>query len=759
APWTGRSLARLEDAAYLTGAGAYLDDLAPAATLFLAVVRSPVARGRIAGLESGAAAAMPGVAAVVTAADLAAAGIGILPLDVAAPAGAVAGPAALALQPVLAAEAVRFVGEAVAFVVADTAARAVEAAEAVIPDIEPEPAVVDLAEADTPARTVLSLRRGDTTTTEAAFAAASRTVALEVRANRVHAQPLEPRGCVAIPDAGADTVELWVPTQRPHGLRDLLAGLFGWPAARLRVRVPDTGGGFGMKNPVYPEYVMALHAAERLGRPVKWVSSRTEGFVADVHGRDNLFTLEAALDAAGRIAAIRAHRRVSLGAYAAPRAMVPVANGLAHLTGVYAIPAAAATVTAHLTDTACTSAYRGAGRPEHVHACERFVDHAARTLGEDPIAFRRRHLPEPGARLETPLGAVYDGPDFAGLLDRALARIDHEGFEARRAGGRAAGRLRGIGVALFAEALHGAGRPAPAALAAVDGVLTVDAGTVSTGHGHATAFRQIAADILKVDPATLGFRQGDTGVMSDGLGTAASWSLTLGGGSVLLAARAAVERARALVAGELEADPADIEHDADGFRVRGTDLVRRWPDILARVPDFRADGVYDGPAETTPAGCHACEVAVDPETGAIALLAHVMVQDSGDAVNPALVAGQLHGGAAQGLGQAWMEAVRHDADGQLVSGSLMDYALPRAADLPAFDVTLAPSAEAGNPLGVRGVGEAAATGAPAAFVNAVIDALAPLTGPIHLDMPLTPETVWRAIGGVRSDRAGRPGSS
>jgi carbon-monoxide dehydrogenase large subunit len=676
-----------------------------------------------------------------------------------APGAPVAG-AHNAEQPILANGWVRCVGDPVAFVVADSMAEARDAAEAIVAEYEGVPAVVDpkaalagetLAWHGTHTNLVFDHTEGDSEAVADAFATAPHIVSLELMSNRVDAVPLETRGCIGDYHAADGQFVLHVSTQRVHIIQRALADrVFHVPRERMRVIAPDTGGGFGQKNGLYPEYVLCLEAARRLGRPVKWVAERAESLQSDCHGRDNLFTAEAAVTADGRILAVRATRLMNIGAYTAPRAMVPVLNGLTHLTGPYAIPAAHVRVQGVLTNTACTSPYRGAGRPENVHCCERLIDVIARKLGIDPIELRRRNLIRPEAQPWTsPLGTPFANVDFAALLDRALAAVDHAGFPERRTQAEAMGMLRGLGVCLFAEDLHGSQEPIPAHLAWREGRLALMVGSGSAGHGHETSFLQVAADRLGLPMERLAFLQSDTAQIPEGAGTAASWSITLGGSSVRCAADAAIEKGQAIAAEVIGAAPDQIAFDSGLFRVPGTNRVAGWDEIFRARPDFAVSASFTGTGQSVPVGCHACEVEVDPETGHVRIAAYAVAQDSGGLVNPMLVEGQLHGGVAQGVGQGWRESIVYDEGGQLISGSLMDYGLLRAADLPSIATVITETHESSNPLGVKGVGEAAATGSTPAFVNAVLDALAPLDV-LHIEAPLTPPRVWSAIAAARA---------
>ncbi|RJF69502.1 xanthine dehydrogenase family protein molybdopterin-binding subunit [Rhodopseudomonas palustris] len=748
----GQSVRRLEDDRFLRGHGRFLDDLDLPDVLHGVVLRSPHGHARLTGLDLEVVRAMPGVRLVLSYSDLREAGLSKVPLDIPPP-GEPVPHAHCAEQPILADGFVRFVGDTVAFVVAETLVQARDAAEAIVADYDILPAIVDPTEAlsdqvlawsGSATNVVFDHHEGDADAVDAAFATADRVIELDVVSNRIDALPLETRACVGA-FAGGDFT-LYVSTQRVHILQRALADrVFKVGRERMRVVAPDTGGGFGQKNGLYPEYVLCLEAARRLGRAVKWVAERSEALQSDCHGRDNVFTIAAAVDAGARIRAIRATRLMNIGAYTAPRAIVPVLNGLTHLTGVYAIPAAHARVQGVLTNTACTSPFRGAGRPENVQCCERLIDVIARDYNLDPIDVRRRNLIALAAQpCVSPLGTTFERADFAAKLDDALACIDHAGFAARRKQARKRGRLRGLGVALYAEDLHGSHEPIPVHLRHRGGKLAVMVGSGSAGHGHETSFLQIASQCLGLPLARLAFVQSDTAQIPDGVGTAASWSLTLGGSSVHVASARAVEAAKSIAARLLDCGSSDVAFSDGLFRASVTNRVVGWSEIFEAEPEFAVSASFDGSGQGLPIGCHACEVEVDPDTGDVTIVAFGVAQDAGRIINPMLVTGQLHGGVAQGIGQAWSERIAYASDGQLMSGSLMDYGVARAADLPTIGTRLSQQWDDSNPLGVKGIGESAATGSSPAFVNAALDALAPL-GVRHLDMPLTPEKVFAAI--------------
>jgi aerobic carbon-monoxide dehydrogenase large subunit len=744
----GRSVPRREDFRFVTGTGQFTDDLCPDGMIHGFTVRSPWAHGTDLRIDAAAARAMPGVRLVLTADSLTEAGLECVPVDLPPP-GHTFETWSPSAQPILAKKDVRYVGDLLAFVVADTLLRARDAAEALRMELTQLPPVLDLQRA----KPNFVYEEGDAVTTAEALAKAASVVTATVLVNRVDAIPIEPRGCIGCCVDGRFT--LHVSTQRVQIIQRALADhVFKVPRDRVRVVAPDTGGGFGQKNGLYPEYVLCLEASRRLGQPVKWVPDRADVLSAGCHARDNLFSVSASLNARGRITSIAAIRTMNMGAYTSSRSMVPVQNGITHLTGVYDIPAAHVRVEGVLTNTAPTCSYRGAGRPENVYACERLMDIIARTLGRDPIAFRRTNLIAP-SRMPwiSPLGTRFEAHDFAMLLDRALTNIDYAGVAARKRQSAKAGKLRGFGVSLFAEDLHGSHEPIPARLEWQRDHLDLIVGTGSAGHGHETTFVQVAAETLGLPMARFGFRQSDTARMPEGVGTAASWSMTLGGSSVRRAAEAAIDKGRDIACTLLEAAEQDIVFENGNFGVIGTDRSVGWDAIFAAEPAFNVRGSFGGIGQNVAAGCHSCEVEVDPKTGMTTILRYVIVQDSGVVIHPMIFEGQLHGGMAQGIGQGWFEQIAYDSDsGQLLSGTLMDYAMPRASDLPKIDASFLQTKAADNPLGVKGVGEAAATGSTAAFANAILDALWPLQI-LHIDPPFTSLKIWNAIRTTRDGGA------
>ena len=764
---------RREDPRLLRGEGRFIDDRTPAGALHAIVLRAPFAHARITGIDAGPARAAPGVRAVYTGADLAAAGVADIACMAAPPetlwAGIQKGDRFRERhQPILAVGRVRFVGECVAFVVAETRAQALDASERIEVDYDPRPAVTACDEApegppvwdDVADNVSFRWEIGDAQATEAAFAAAHRIVRRRIVNNRAQLCPLEARGVVAEYDGSRWTLD--VPTQMPHGVRRQLANILGIEEERIRVLVHDVGGGFGGKNSLYPEYVLAAFAARDLGRPVKWIADRSEAFLGDAHGRDLVSHAELALDPEHRITGLRMRNFANLGAYTASRGAIPPTLAPLMATNTYRIPAAHADVAACFTHTVPTDPYRGAGRPEGLYVVERLMDAAAREVGLDPIDFRRRNLIPPDAfPYRTPTGLLYDPCQFDAVFRTALERADAPGFPARRREAEARGRLRGLGIANYVERCGGGAGLSERAdlLVDPDGTVTLLIGSMSNGQGHETAYSQILNERLGLPFEKLRIVQGDTDRVLSGVGTGGSWSLPMGGGAVVRAVDRLLEIAGPIAADALEAAAADIEFRDGAFRVAGTDLAVSLSDTAARaaadghlradgIPGLDATAVYEPGNNTYPYGTHLCEVEVDPETGAVRIAAYTAVHDFGKVLNPLLLAGQVHGGLAQGLGQALLEHTVYDGEGQLLAASFMDYCIPRADDLPdfAFEPWITPSP--GNPLDIKGCGEAGAAGSPPAAINAVLDALASV-GVEDFDMPATPERVWRAIRGAR----------
>ena len=762
---------RREDPRLLRGEGRFIDDSAPAGALHGVAVRAPLAHARITGLDVDAARAAPGVRAVYTGADLAAAGIGPVACVAAPPETPWAGlhrgePFRERHQPALAADRVRFVGECVAFVVADTRRQALDAGERVEVDYDPLSTVTACDEAprgapvwdDVPDNVCFRWEIGDAGAVGAAFASAHRIVRRRVIDNRAQLCPLETRGVIA--EYGGDhRWTLHVPTQMPHGIRRQIAEVFRVEEARFRVLVQDVGGSFGGKNSLYPEQILCAHAARDLGRPVKWIADRSEAFLGDNHGRDLVSHSELALDAEHRIVGLRMRNFANLGAYTASRGAIPPTLGPLMASNTYRIPAVYADVAACFTHTVPTDPYRGAGRPEGLYVVERLMDAAAREVGLDPAELRRRNLvPRDAFPYQTPTGLRYDPCEFAKVLEAGLERAGAPGFPARRAEARARGRLRGLGIANYVERCGGGAGLSERAELHVDpdGGVTLFIGSMSNGQGHETAYSQIIHERLGLPFDRIRIVQGDTDRVASGAGTGGSWSVPMGGGALVCAVDRLIELAKPIAAEALEAAAPDLEFREGAFHVTGTDLAVSFADTAAHAaaagrvrasdgaPGLQAEAVFEPENYTFPYGTHVCEVEVDPETGAVRILAYTAVHDFGRVLNPLLLAGQVHGGLAQGLGQALLEHTVYDGEGQLLTGSFMDYGIPRADDLPDFAFEPWETASPHNPLDVKGCGEAGAAGSPPAAINALLDALASV-GVEDFDMPATPERVWRVI--------------
>jgi carbon-monoxide dehydrogenase large subunit len=752
----GQPFRRVEDMRFITGTGRFTDDFRYEGELHAAVVRAPVAHGVLNSVDAGTARDMDGVLAVYTADELAADGIGALPVIIVLD-HVEGGPMPLPAHTLLASGKVRYLGEPIAFVVATSARVALEAAEAVALDIEDLPAVIEpasaLAEdapelfAEAPGNLALHWRLGDIDAADAALAASDRVVELALVNNRIVVASMEPRNAIGLYDTESEGFTLVTGSQGSHMIRDFMfEGVFGLPAAKLRVITPDVGGGFGMKAVPYPEQALVLYAARKLGRPVRWQSSRAEAFLSDTQGRDNASKAWLGLDAEGRFTALKVETLASAGgALSAFGVYCPTLSGPPMAPGVYDIPVVATDVRIAYTNNAPMDAYRGAGRPEAAYLIERIVDRAARELGVPPDELRARNMIAPEAMPhKTAPGVTYDSGDFAHVMHTALETADWASFAARRDKGD--GLLRGIGLGYYIERTGVPGKEGAAVEISAEGRVTVHVGTQSTGQGHETTYVQMTAETLGIDPEHITVKTGDTDqpIPSAG-GTVASRSMVHGGGALKLANGAVLAKASVAAARHLEVDERELEFEDGAFRVPGTNRHVGLLDIAAKVGGLMGVGDFEQLAGTFPNGAHVCEVAVDADTGAIRIERYTVVDDFGRTLNPLVLSGQIHGGIAQGVGQAMLERVVYDPDsGQMLSGSFMDYGLPRADDLPFFSVATQNTPCTTNPLGIKGAGEAGAIGAPPAFVNAVIDAIAPL-GITELDMPLTPSRVWEAI--------------
>jgi carbon-monoxide dehydrogenase large subunit len=766
----GQSVPRKEDPKLITGRGRYTDDVDLPGQAFAHPLRSHTAHGVVRRLDVSAALAAPGVLAVYTAADMAQAGYGQLrcklPLKNADGSDLFAPP-----RPLMAEDRVRYVGEILAVVVAETRHTAQEAAERIELDIEPLPVVTDPEVAvrdDAPrlydghGNVCLDWRFGDVDAVERAFAAADHVTRLKMANNRVVVAAMEPRAAVAEHDPETGRFTLHVGCQSAFGLRQAIAqDILHIEPDQLRVLADDIGGSFGMKSSPYPEYIACLHAARALGRPVRWRDERTESFLSDQHGRAAITEGELALDADGTFLAVRIRSIGDMGAYLTSFGpAVATVSIQKNLPSVYRTPCMAISTRCVFTNTTPTGPYRGAGRPEANYYMERLVDAAARETGRDPAALRRQNLIPADAMPYAALsGLQYDSGDFAAVLDAGLDKADWSGFPDRREGSQARGLLRGRGLACYLEVTAPPGKEMGGIRFEPNGRVTIVTGTLDYGQGHASAFAQVLADRLGVPFELIDLVQGDSDQLVIGGGTGGSRSIMASGKAIVDASAEVIEKGRALAGHFLETAPVDIEFGAGSFRVAGTDRAMSLLDLAAatravdNLPDDLPDSldvalISDTPPSSFPNGCHVAEVEIDPQTGVAALQRYTAVDDFGTLVNPMLASGQVHGGVAQGIGQALMEATVYDRSGQLVSGSFMDYTMPRAETIPPIDLGFHPVPATTNPLGVKGCGEAGVTGALPAVINAVLDALAP-HDVREIDMPATPERIWAALRAAR----------
>ena len=749
----GQPLTRLEDDALLRGAGRFGDDVKLPNEARAVVLRSPHAHARIRSIDATAARKTRGVLAVLTGADVAVDGPGPVISEIKLPSFPKTRPPADPVkqpdQPVLAIDTVRFVGEPVAFIVAEDENAARDAAEAIEVDYDMLPAVVDVSQAvsgapaiwpTAPHNVAFEWNGGDPEATTAAFAKAAHVSRITVVNNRISGASVETRNALGVYDG---RYTLTTGTQMPHGIKATLARMLKVDPSQVRVVSEDVGGSFGLKNSLYPEQALVLWAAKRLSRPVRWVSERAEAFSSDYAARDNLTTVELAMDADGRFLGLRVDTLATLGAYISPKGLTSPVNNTPANAGVYRTLAIHVRVRGVFTNTASTDVYRGAGRPEALYALERAVDAAARETGRDAIALRKLNLIQPSdLPRATPLGLLYDSGHFEQILDRALAEARHKQYPARRDDSAVRGKLRGFGFAHLCERVAG-GWSEGAELRIENGKATVYAGTMANGQGHHTLYAHLVAVRLGLKPEEIGFVQGDTDRIADGHGTGGSASLVLGGSALHGAMEEVIRKAKPMAAERLEAAEVDIEFDDGAYVVAGTDRRLAFADL---AKDVTVSGYhhFQPTNHTYPNGCHVAEIEIDPDTGEIEIQRYLVVHDFGVVLNPLLLKGQIDGGIAQGLGQALLEEIVYGKDGQLLTGSLMDYQVPRAADFPPIDFISCPTPAPSNPWGVKGCGEAGCAAAPPAVVNAVIDALQPY-GVRHIDMPLTPEKVWRAM--------------
>ncbi|WGD49111.1 xanthine dehydrogenase family protein molybdopterin-binding subunit [Bradyrhizobium sp. CB1650] len=761
----GQPVRRKEDDTLVRGKGRYTDDFNLPGQAYAVIVRSTHAHGVIRGIGTEAAKAMPGVLGVWTGTDIDAAGYG--PFTCGLPLKSRDGSPLLQTnrQP-LATDKVRFVGDPVAFVVAETLAQARDAAEAVEVDVDPLPAVTDPEEAaksgapqlydHIPNNVALDYHYGDMEKVNAAFASAAHVTKLDIENTRVAVVSMEPRVGLASYDKKTERYTIQVPTQGVAGNRANLAKNLKVPNEKVRILTANVGGSFGMKNVNYPEYMCILYAAKALGRPVKWLDERSTSFLSDSHGRAQKIHAELALDAEGHFLAAKLEGYGNLGAYITGVAPGPLSlNTGKNFSSVYRTPLMAVDIKTVLTNTTLMGAYRGAGRPEANYYMERLIDRAADEMGINRLTLRKRNFIKPNQMpFPASSGVTYDSGDFQSVFNKALEISDHENFAKRKKESKKAGKLRGIAVGSYLEVTA----PPSVELGKIvfdpDGTVQLITGTLDYGQGHATPFAQVLCAQLGIPFESVKLVQGDSDIVHTGSGTGGSRSITASGMAIVQASKLVIEKGKRAAAHMLEASEADIEFADGSFTIAGTDrsidimeLARRLHDgkVPEGVPDtLDVDHTSEAVPSAFPNGCHVAEVEIDPDTGVVQIVRYSAVNDFGTVINPMLVAGQLHGGVVQGIGQALMEQIRYDESGQPITGSLMDYALPRAEDAPFMTVGDHPVPATSNPLGTKGCGEAGCAGSLSTVVNAVLDALSDY-GIKHIDMPLTPERVWRAI--------------
>jgi len=763
----GDSVRRVEDPRLLRGNGRYTDDTklsGPAARLY--VLRSPHAHADIKRIDTGAAKKAPGVLLIYTGQDVKQADFGDVPCLVPL-ANRDGSPRGETPRPMLALDRVRHVGDAVALVVAETLEQAKDAAELIEVDYVPRPHVVGTYEAAQPGaplvhdgikdNIVFDWEMGDRARTDAAFAKAHKVVTLKLVNQRLVVNSMEPRGAICEYDSKDDRSTLWLSSQGVHMIRPVVADMIlKIGSAKLRVRTGDVGGGFGMKIFVHPEYPMVVWASRTLKKTVKWIPDRQEAFQSDVQGRDHVSIAEMALDKDCRFIGERITTYAALGAYLSHfSAFIPTLAGSSMLNGLYTTPAIYVNVKGVMTNTVPTDAYRGAGRPEASYLMERFVDHIARETGKTPDEIRAINFIKPTQLpYKTALGDSYDSGDFETVMRKGMEKADWKGFPARRAQSAAKGKWRGIGMATYVEKCSGGSPETTIAKFTDDGLLTLYVGNQSNGQGHETAIAHVASAKFGIDIERIRLVQGDSDVVPEGM-TGGSRTIAVNGAATAGVAQKIIAKGKPLAADMLEASAADIDYTDGAYKIVGTDRTVSLFDVAKANKGALDDQFTRTPeADTFPNGCHICELEIDPDTGTLEILNYSVMDDFGVALNPLLLQGQIHGGVGQGVGQALTEKTVYDADsGQLLSGSLMDYALPRADVVPHVQFALHNSPCKTNPLGVKGAGEAGAIGAPPSVVNAIVDAIHAHTGVKHVDMPVTAASLWKVIEAGRAKKA------
>ncbi|HLJ01411.1 MAG TPA: xanthine dehydrogenase family protein molybdopterin-binding subunit [Bradyrhizobium sp.] len=770
----GQPVRRKEDDTLVRGKGKYTDDFNLPGQAHAWIVRSSHAHGVIRGIDTKAAKAMPGVLGVWTGADLASAGYG--PFTCALPLKSRDGtPLHQTNRTALMTDKVRYVGDPIAFVVAETLIQARDAAEAIEVNIDPLPAVTDPEEAAKPGapqlydhipnNVALDYHFGDAAKVEAAFKSAAHVTKLDIVNTRVAVVAMEPRAGLAAYDKSTERFTIQVPTQGVAANRiNLAKNILKVPYDKVHLLTANVGGSFGMKNVAYPEYVCILHAAKALGRPVKWTDERSTSFLSDSHGRAQKIHCELALDAEGKFLAVKVSGYGNLGAYITGVAPQPLSLNIGkNLSSVYRTPVMTVDIKTVLTNTTLMGAYRGAGRPEANYFMERLIDRAADEMGINRLTLRKRNFIRPAQiPFNASSGMVYDSGDFQGVFNKALEISDHANFVKRKKESRKRGKLRGIAVGSYLEVTAPPNVELGKIVFEADGSVKLITGTLDYGQGHATPFAQVLSAELGVPFERITLEQGDSDLVHTGNGTGGSRSITASGTAIVEASKLVIEKGKRAAAHLMEASESDIEFSRGRFAIAGTDraigimeLARRLRE--AKMPEgvpssLDVDHTTEAVPSTFPNGRHVAEVEIDPETGVVGIVRYTGVNDFGTIVNPMLVAGQLHGGVAQGIGQVFMEHVSYDADGQPITGSFMDYALPRAEDIPLMEIGDHPVPATSNPLGTKGCGEAGCAGSLSTLINAVLDALSEL-GVTHIDMPLTPERVWRAIQDAKAKAA------
>lgn len=783
----GASVKRKEDKRFLTGQGNYLHDIDRPNQSYAYILRSPMAHAKINGIDTAAAAAAPGVLAVYTGADTAElggipCGWGVNNKD--------GSPMAEPKHPMLAEGKVRHVGDPVAVVIAETYEQAKDAAELIDVDFEELPAVVDMVKAisgggplvhdDAADNLCYDWELGDEAEVNQAFEGAAHVVSIDVTNNRLVPNAMEPRAAIGEYDKATGEYTLYTTSQNPHVIR-LLMGAFvlGLPEHKLRVVAPDVGGGFGSKIYHYAEEAIVTWAAAKVGRPIKWVAERTESFMSDAHGRDHITHADLALDAEGKFLGLKVYTKANMGAYLSTfSTCVPTYLHSTLLAGVYTTPKIYSEVKAIFTNTVPVDAYRGAGRPEATYLLERLVSKAAWELGIDQVEIRRKNfIPKDAFPYQTPVALQYDSGDYDATLDKALELADYAGFPARKAEAAQRGKLRGIGFSTYVEACGIAPSAVVGSLGARAGLfesanvrvhptgsVSIFTGSHSHGQGHETTFAQLVSDTLGIPLDNIDIVHGDTNKVAFGMGTYGSRSLAVGGEAIMKALGKVTDKAKKIAAHIMEASEADIEFKDGKFTVAGTDKEMAFGEVALAAyvphnfphdqlePGLEEQAFYDPMNFTYPGGCHICEVEVDPDTGVVEVVGMTAVDDVGRVINPMIVEGQIHGGLAQGIGQALLEACIYDEDGQLVTGSYMDYCMPRADDLPDFKAATTETLCAHNSLGVKGCGEVGAIGSPPSVINAVLDALRD-RGVSDIAMPATPQAVWKALKAAETPMA------